>query len=117
MLFIPEALTPCDEPGCFAPESDVIECRNAWMDTVQVEHFCTEHAVKNGHCYMCGEFTLGASERFEFGPCRGVCDECYAALRDEFDADEWTDDDDGLYDPYFDDEQYDNDYFDWTHDD
>lgn len=86
----------CERDGCM--DDGCVDCRlpndahlnpDANIGEV-IEHFCPDHAFKNGYCICCGEF-WGGVEDFDFG--NGLCDNCKDAIdceqTDYSDFDEW----------------------------
>jgi hypothetical protein len=75
----------CEEKGC---DKEAMLCHvlvtdpddfNSFSMNVY-NYYCTEHATKNGYCWMCGEFWAGNSE-FDFNSSH-LCPNC----KDEVDA-------------------------------
>ncbi len=76
----------CDQDRCF--KDGCVECHvpetSPDADNLQmmlppsnsIEHFCCDHAFKNGYCICCGEF-WGGIEDFDFG--NGFCTNCKSA--------------------------------------
>lgn len=63
------------------------------------ERYCYQHAAEHGYCYGCGLFCSGI-ESFDFGPYRGLCDNCADEVRAN---DAWqypTEDEFEMYDYY-----------------
>jgi hypothetical protein len=66
----------CWHPGC---DEKGMRCVLIWRDPDEIpyERYCHNHAFDNGYCYGCGIFQAGI-ERFDFGPYKGLCDNCGA---------------------------------------
>lgn len=71
----------CEEPGCTS--FDALPCVMDFDDK-NPSYFCPEHAFKNGHCSICGQFWAGI-ESFDFGP--GYCENCRSEVEEEDDYD------------------------------
>ncbi len=75
----------------------VLLCKvSLWDKAGQGFHLCPTDAARQGFCCCCGLFNAGQT-RFDFGPGKGYCDNCY----DQITADEyaetyydWDDDND-----------------------
>lgn len=87
----------CEEPGC---NQEAMQCHlldygdHSGTPVDVFSWYCTEHATKNGFCWMCGEFWQGNSE-FDFNTSH-LCPNC----QNEVDAD--TCEVDEEYAPFFD---------------
>jgi hypothetical protein len=67
----------CEEPGC---NKEAFQCHLSYYsfdskeDKEEISWYCTEHATKNGYCWMCGEFWEG-NEEFDFNSSK-LCPNC-----------------------------------------
>lgn len=81
MIMMPK----CEEKDCNKTEN-LTECRIYGDETVIekdiIYHFCTDHAYKNGFCYICGDF-FGGIESFEFNNPSQLCENCLDDLKCE----------------------------------
>ena len=85
---------PCEHTGCF---EDGLPCYDAPAGP-RVARLCLDHRAQHGHCCECGVRASG--ERFEQGPGKSFCDDCWALITMPRDSDyldeppdEWFEDD------------------------
>lgn len=77
----------CEQEGCKERGN---EYQIAGYDPVPVFHFCDDHAAAFGFCLHCAAFIGGTEDVFLVGQ-EGLCFDCFIAINDELERDEYPD--------------------------